>query len=249
VVKLPRSIADKTGVETQTPHSLSVQTRDQARVALARAFEEAATMPGTLLPHEILDELMDVAGRIVDEVVGSDDEAFATNGAGPALYIVEHAIDATVLGLLIGRRLVPHDSLQELGAGLFLQDIGKLALPPSLVHNPGPLAPDEWDLMMRHPLLGLEFLRDDAIPAQAKSVVRDHHERWDGSGYPNGLIGGEIKLFSRIAAVADVFGAVTSERFHAPAVTREEGVALIRAGSGGAFDPMVVEALLEVVAR
>jgi HD-GYP domain-containing protein (c-di-GMP phosphodiesterase class II) len=236
-------------VETQTPQLLSIQTRDRARVALARAFEEAATMPGTLLPHEILAELMDVAGSIVAEVLASDDEAYATNTAGPALYIVEHSIDATGLGLLIGRRLLSQDSLQELGAGLFLQDIGKLALPEGLVHKPGPLAPDEWGLMMQHPLLGLEFLRDDAFPARAKSVVRSHHERWDGSGYPSGLIGEEISLFARVAAVADVFGAVTSERFHAPAVTREAGIDLIRAGAGSAFDPAVVDAFLDALAR
>ena len=168
------------------------------------------------------------------------------NDAGPALYIVEHSIDATVLGLSIGRRLVPQDSLRELGTGLFLQDIGKLALSPSLVHKPGPLAPDEWELMMQHPLLGLEFLRDDTISAQAKSVVRSHHERWDGSGYPSGLLGERVSLFARIAAVADVFGAVTSERFHAPALPRQEGINLIRAGSGSAFDPTVVEAFLDV---
>src|SRR4051794_4501736 len=154
--------ADRTGVEVQTPLPLSLQTRDQARAALARAFEEAAVMPGTLLPHEILNELTDVAGRIVEEVLAcKDGDALAGDGAGPALYIVEHSVDATVLGLSIGRRLLPEDSLRELGAGLFLQDIGKLALPPSLVHKPGPLAPDEWELMMQHTLLGLEFLRDD----------------------------------------------------------------------------------------
>jgi hypothetical protein len=238
--------ADKTQVETQTPHPLALRTRDDARAALARAFEEAAVMPGTLLPHEILTELTEVAGRIVDEVLAHDDGALAGNGAGPALYIVEHSIDATVLGLWIGRRLMPQDSLRELGTGLFLQDIGKLALPPSLVHKPGPLAPDEWELMMRHTLLGLEFLRDDAIPALAKSVVRSHHERWDGSGYPGGLVGEEIPLFPRIAAVADVFGAVTSERFPARALPMHEGIDLIRVGSGSAFDPTVVEAFLDV---
>jgi HD-GYP domain-containing protein (c-di-GMP phosphodiesterase class II) len=103
--------------------------------------------------------------------------------------------------------------------------------------------------MMQHPLLGLEFLRDDAIPARAKSVVRSHHERWDGSGYPSGLIGEEISLFSRIAAVADVFDAVTSERYHAPAVPRRQGVELIRAGAGSSFDPMVVETFLETIRR
>ncbi len=203
-------------------------------------------MPGTLLPHEILVELTDVAGHIVQDVLSHEDDELPVNGAGPALYLVEHSIDATVLGLSIGRRLVPLDSLEELGTGLFLQDIGKLALSPSLVHKPGLLAPDEWELMMQHPLLGLEFLRDDTISARAKSVVRSHHERWDGSGYPSGLVGERVSLFSRIAAVADVFGAVTSERFHAPALPQHEGIDLIYAGSGSAFDPTVVEAFLDV---
>jgi HD-GYP domain-containing protein (c-di-GMP phosphodiesterase class II) len=234
-------------VETQTPHPLSLRTRDDARAALARAFEEAAVMPGTLLPHEILTELTDVAGRIVDEVLACEHaDPLAGDGAGPALYLVEHSIDATVLGLSIGRRLVPEDSMRELGTGLFLQDIGKLALPPSLVQHPGPLAPGEWELMMQHPLRGLEFLRDDSISAEAKSVIRSHHERWDGSGYPGGLVGEEISLFPRIAAVADVFCALTSERFHARAVPRHEGVDLIRTGSASVFDPTVVEAFLDV---
>jgi HD-GYP domain-containing protein (c-di-GMP phosphodiesterase class II) len=204
-------------------------------------------MPGTLLPHEILTELTHAAGRIVDEVLAHEGEYPLTGeGAGPALYIVEHSIDATALGLSIGRRLAPEDSLPELGTGLFLQDIGKLALPPSLVHKPGPLEADEWELMMQHPRLGLEFLRDDAISGHSKSIVRSHHERWDGSGYPSALIGEEIPLFARIAAVADVFGAVTSERFYAQALPRQEGVELISTGSGSAFDPAVVEAFLGV---
>ena len=239
----------KEGVEAQTPLPLSLPTRDHARAALARAFEEAAVMPGTLLPHEILSELREVAGQIVEEVLAQDEDVLSENGAGPALYLVEHSIDATVLGLSIGRRLAPEDSLHELGTGLFLQDIGKLALPPGLVQHPGPLAPDEWDLMMQHTLLGLELLRDDTISASSKAVVRSHHERWDGSGYPGGLVGDETSLFSRIAAVADVFDAVTSERFHARALPRDEGIDLILAGSGTAFDPAVVEAFLDVAGR
>jgi HD-GYP domain-containing protein (c-di-GMP phosphodiesterase class II) len=228
-------------VETQTPLPLSVGTRDHARAALARAFEEAAVMPGTLLPHEILEELTGVAHAIVHEVASAPDFG---DRAGPAAYNLDHSINATVVGLLIGRRLVPGDDLGDLGLGLFLQDIGKLALPPRLVHKEGPLAPDEWELMMRHPVLGLELLRDDTIPARAKSVVRSHHERWDGSGYPGGLLGQEISDFARIAAVADVFDALTSERYHAPAVSRHQGLATVLAGSGTAFDPKVVETFL-----
>jgi HD-GYP domain-containing protein (c-di-GMP phosphodiesterase class II) len=236
-------------VEAQTPPPLSIQTREHARAALARAFDEAARMPGTLLPHEILAELTDVAGRIVDEVMQIGDDAFVTNGAPPADYNVEHSIDSTVIGLVVGRRLVPAESLEELGTGLFLQDIGKLALPPALVHKPGPLTPAEWDLMMQHPLLGLALLRDDSVPASTQAVIRSHHERWDGSGYPSGLVGEEAPLFSRIAAVADVFHAVTSERYHAPARPRRWGIEMIRAGGGIEFDPTVVEAFLDVAAR
>jgi HD-GYP domain-containing protein (c-di-GMP phosphodiesterase class II) len=235
-------------VETQTPQALSAQTRDHARAALARAFDEAATMPGTLLPPELLTELTEVAGRILEEVLRQEDRAFSFgNGSRPEEYNLQHSIDATVLGLRVGRKLVSQDALEDLATGLFLQDIGKLALPPRLVHKEGPLAPDEWELMMQHPLLGLQFLRDDAIPAGAKAVVRSHHERWDGTGYPSGLVRDEISLYARIAAVADVFDAVTSERYHAPAVPKREGVEIIRTGAGSSFDPVVVEAFVEAV--
>jgi HD-GYP domain-containing protein (c-di-GMP phosphodiesterase class II) len=237
-------------VETQTPHPLSLRTRDDARAALARAFEEAATMPGTLLPLEMLNELTEMAVRIHDEVMRLDDSDIAFGNGTPAwAYIVEHSIDATVAGLVVGRRLLDEAALPELAVGLFLQDIGKLALPEGIVQKPGPLAPDEWALMMRHPLLGLEFLRDDSLSAAAKSVVRSHHERWDGSGYPGALMGEEISLVARIAAVADVFDAVISERWHAPPVPPGEAVELVRTGAGTAFDPQVVDAFLEAIAR
>jgi len=235
-------------VETQTPQALRAQTRDDARSALARAFDEAATMPGALLPPEVLAELTEVADRIRAEVLAKEDRAVSLgDDSGPEDYNVEHSIDATILGLLVGRKLVSQDALEELATGLFLQDIGKLALPPRVVHKEGPLAPDEWELMTQHPLLGLQFLRDDAIPAGAKAVVRSHHERWDGTGYPSGLAGEEISLYARIAAVADTFDAVTSERYHAPAVSKHEGVEIIRTGAGNAFDPVVVEAFVEAV--
>ena len=205
-------------------------------------------MPGTLLPPELLTELTEVAGRILEEVLRQEDRAFSFgNGSRPEEYNLQHSIDATILGLLVGRKLVSQDALEDLATGLFLQDIGKLALPPRLVHKEGPLAADEWELMMQHPLLGLQFLRDDAIPAGAKAVVRSHHERWDGTGYPSGLVRDEISLYARIAAVADVFDAVTSERFHAPAVPKREGVEIIRTGAGSSFDPVVVEAFVEAV--
>ena len=207
-------------------------------------------MPGTLLPNEILTDLRYMAWRILAEVVDEGDGTLVTeNGSRAAAYNLDHPIDASVVGVLIGRRLLDDDALEHLGTGLFLQDIGNLALPPGLVHKEGPLAADEWALMMQHPLLGLAFLHDDSISPAAKSVVRSHHERWNGSGYPSGLVGDEIPLFARIAAVADVFDAVTSQRYHAPAMDARHAVELIRGGSGTDFDPVVVEALVETVGQ
>jgi HD-GYP domain-containing protein (c-di-GMP phosphodiesterase class II) len=235
-------------VETQTPQALTAHTRDHARAVLTRAYEEAATMPGTLLPNEILTDLRYMAWRILAEVVDAGDRALtAGNGSRIAAYNLDHPIDATVVGVLIGRRLLDDDALEHLGTGLFLQDIGNLALPPRLVSKEGPLAADEWALMMQHPLLGLAFLHDDSISPAAKSVVRSHHERWNGSGYPSGLVGDEIPMFARIAAVADVFDAVTSQRHYAPAMDQRHAVELIRSGSGSDFDPMVVEAFVDVI--
>jgi HD-GYP domain-containing protein (c-di-GMP phosphodiesterase class II) len=206
-------------------------------------------MPGTLLPHEIMQELTEVAGRIVDEVTARPPEVPSKYGLGAWGYIVEHSIDATVVGLQLGRRLLPAESLKELGLGLFLQDIGMLVLPEALVQKPGPLAPGEWELMTQHPLLGLQFLRDDTTGGGAKSVVRSHHERWDGSGYPSGLVGEEASLFARIAAVADAFDAMTSKRYHARPVPPAVAAETIRAGSGTDFDPDVVAAFAELTAR
>ncbi len=224
----------------------------------------SATTVRWLLSYELLDELTTVAKRIVTEVEAMAEAPYCfADASGPAAYNVEHSIDATVVGLLVGRHLfrtrgrldiqgerrydVPSNLLVQLGIGLFLQDIGKLALPPSVVHKPGPLDADEWELMQRHPELGLDFLRDEGIGLLAKSVVRSHHERWDGGGYPSGLEGDEISQFAQLAALADVFDAVTSERYHAPASPQHKGVAAIREGAGSSFDPELVEVFCEVV--
>ena len=183
-------------------------------------------MPGILLPCELLDDLTAVARRIVSDV---DRWERLGELGDPGL---EHPIDATAVGVLIGRRLLAASDLGDLGAGLFLQDIGKLALPRGLAEKEGPLAPDEEELTRQHPLLGLELLRDDRIGADVRAVVRSHHERWDGAGYPDELIGAETPLAARIAAVANAFCT--------------DGIDQVRAGAGSAFDPTVAEALIEV---
>jgi HD-GYP domain-containing protein (c-di-GMP phosphodiesterase class II) len=242
-------VEDELSQDIEVPLALSDATREAARAAVGRAVTEARSMPGDLLAHERLQELRAAAAAIVAEIERLADAPYAfTDLASADAYRIEHSIDATVVGLLVGRRLgLERELLQQLGLGLFLQDIGTLALPPYILHKPGPLADDERELMRRHPVRGLDFLRGEEIGELAESIVRSHHERWDGRGYPSGLAGEEISRFARIAAMADVFDAVTSERHHAPASSQREGVDAVREAAGTALDPELVEIFSDVV--
>jgi hypothetical protein len=211
---------------------LSNLARKTAMAAIERAALDARSMPGNLLPHDCLDELTAAARRIVAEVERLPEAPYDLSGTG------DRPIDATVAGLLVGRRMeLPGETMLQLGLGIFLQDVGKLALPLSIVDKPGPLDHDELELMHRHPELGLELLREEDIGPGARTVVRFHHERWDGGGYPLGLAGSEIPLLARIAGIADALVAAPSQ---------QEGVASLRAGAGRAFDPELVDLLADV---
>jgi HD-GYP domain-containing protein (c-di-GMP phosphodiesterase class II) len=260
-------IEDQLGADIEIIQPVGDSTRAEARGALSRALKE---MPGRAAKGEAISdkrmsELMDVAALISDEVARVGEAAIALSDLSAAdNYTMEHSIDVTVAGLLVARdhwekkgridwrgertwdRFDQH--LTQLGIGLFLHDIGKLAVPATILHKPGKLEPDEWEIMKQHPTVGLEMVKSDAIWARAKDVIRSHHERWDGSGYPRGLVAEDIQPFARIAAVADVFDAVTSDRPYAEASPQHVGVRIILEGAGVAFDPEIVAAFREVIA-
>jgi len=127
--------------------------------------------------------------------------------------------------------------------GFLLHDIGKIGIPDAILDKAGPLDPGELRLMQRHPLIGAELLTDVPLLAgEGLQVVRSHHERWDGRGYPDGLAADEIPLGARIFAVADALDAMTSERPYRRALTWEEAADEILRESGSQFDPRVVSA-------
>ena len=139
------------------------------------------------------------------------------------------------------------DRLRKLGLGLLVHDVGKLAVPPEILNKPGRLTDPEMDVMKTHAAAGVELLRPADLSPLALSVVRDHHERLDGSGYPDGLTAAQVQEFPRIAAVADVYDAVTSERVYKPAAPPHVGVQVVRSGSGTQFCPNVLRAFRAVV--
>ena len=173
---------------------------------------------------------------IVADVAGNIHSALALNDLANADgYTLKHSLAVTTLGLSLGVRVMQkygwvdargkrrfdgiEDRLAPLGVGLLLHDIGKLAVPPEILRKPGPLTEEEWKAMRAHPTLGFQILKkDDEISPLARAVVRSHHERWDGTGYPDRQTGTQIHQFARIAAVADVFDALTSDRYYRKAI-------------------------------
>lgn len=138
--------------------------------------------------------------------------------------------------------------LDAIEIGALLHDIGKIGIPESILHKPGPLDAEEWEVMKRHPLISEFILSEIDLPASVLQIARHSHERMDGSGYPDGLAGEAIPLPARIVLVADAFDALTSDRPYRPARTTPAALAEIRAHSGSQFCPRVVDAL-EAVAR
>ena len=146
--------------------------------------------------------------------------------------------------LQIGKDLGLNASeLDAIRAAAMLHDIGKLAVPEHILSKPGRLTPEEFDRMKIHPVVGAEILRRVHFPYPVVPIVRSHHEKWDGSGYPDGLAGEAIPVGARILSVVDCFDALTSERPYRQAMSPVEGMNHLRAESGRSFDPRVVTAI------
>lgn len=136
--------------------------------------------------------------------------------------------------------------LRALEFGAMLHDVGKIGVPDAILEKPTSLSEAEWEQMRRHPLLGQQILTGIEFLAEAARIVAEHHECWDGSGYPLGLHGEEIDLGARIFAVADAFDALTSDRLYRAGRSHEIAVAELLQHSGTQFDPRVINAFLRV---
>jgi HD-GYP domain-containing protein (c-di-GMP phosphodiesterase class II) len=128
-----------------------------------------------------------------------------------------------------------------------LHDVGKIGVSDNILHKPGPLSPEEWQEMRRHPSIGYDMLKGASFLSTASEIVWSHHERYDGKGYPRGLAGEAICLGARIFAVADTFDAMTSDRPYRKATGWETAREEIERNSGTQFDPRVVEVFLALV--
>jgi putative nucleotidyltransferase with HDIG domain len=138
---------------------------------------------------------------------------------------------------------------QAIEIGALLHDIGKLGVPDALLGKPGPLTPSEYDRIKQHSAMGADLLAAIDFPGPLALIVRHHHERWDGNGYPDGLTGEAIPLGARVLAVVDCYDALTSERPYRRAFSHERAMQVLQDGAGCTHDPALVEAFLPLVQR
>ena len=167
----------------------------------------------------------------------------------------------TVTGMLL-RRLVEktdvyhltEEKIRLIVTASALHDIGKISIPESILNKPGRLTPEEFDVIRTHPAIGASMLegltpyRKEPLLKTAIEICRWHHERWDGGGYPDGLLGEQIPISAQVVALADVYDALTSDRCYKKAYSHDTAITMILNGECGAFNPMLLDCLQEISA-
>ena len=158
----------------------------------------------------------------------------------------EHLQRVQVYAVELGKKAgLDAGGLQALHAASILHDIGKLAVPEHIISKPGKLTPEEFEKMKIHPMVGAEILARVQFPYPVVPIVRAHHERWDGTGYPDGLEGERIPIGARVLALVDCFDALASDRQYRRALPLEEALKAVEAEAGVSFDPALVRLLVE----
>lgn len=163
-------------------------------------------------------------------------------------YAKGHSERVAKYSCLIGRKLgFSRVELRILENAAILHDIGKMGIADSILHKKGKLNDDEWKIVKKHPDLGLDILSPLEFLSEEKDIIKYHHERYDGKGYPAGIKGEQIPVGSRILAITDAFDAMNSYRPYRNPLSKKTIISELKANSGAQFDPKIVDILLEVI--
>jgi HD-GYP domain-containing protein (c-di-GMP phosphodiesterase class II) len=209
----------------------------------AIARERSRGVEATMRPVVTRDPFEQIANKYTESlrplVAAVEAKDFHTHG---------HSARTAELATRLGHRLrLDAQQLRAVAEGSYLHDIGKIATPDAILNKRGPLDEIERQVIERHPIDGYDIAKRATSLAHALPIIRFHHERWDGRGYPDGLAGQGIPLVARVAAVADVWDALTSVRAYRTAWSEQEALAHILAGRGSHFDPAVVDVLVSML--
>jgi putative nucleotidyltransferase with HDIG domain len=225
-----------------------------AGVAVRRALEHRALVEAKRSYENYLEEMIARRTAELDRALDSLENSYrqTLKALVAALETRDqethgHSERVVTFSLRLGRELgLDAERLRDLEFGALLHDIGKIGVPDGVLRKPSRLTEAEWECMRQHPALGRQILAGIDFLEGAARVVAEHHEKWDGSGYPSGLRGEEIDLNARIFAVADAFDAMVSDRVYRRGRPYEEAAAELERFAGSQFDPRVVEAFRRV---
>jgi putative nucleotidyltransferase with HDIG domain len=164
-------------------------------------------------------------------------------------YTFTHSLNVSVLSISLGKRLgMNTDELRILGIGALFHDIGKMKVPEHILNKPGKFTDEEFEIMKQHPLLGFELLKNDKLlPESSKKCILEHHERADGSGYPNGLEEKNISKLGKITSIVDVYDAITSDRVYHKGMPAHDAIKLIFSWSGKHFNKVLVKFFVDIM--
>jgi HD-GYP domain-containing protein (c-di-GMP phosphodiesterase class II) len=229
----PGESAGSPGEELRAAHSQLLRYADDLRTTYAAERRQAEEL------RRALDEL-ELSYTATVRALATAVEAKDAYTGGHLARVTEYGVSVC---RVIGGGLAATPGLEE---AFLLHDLGKIGVPDAVLNKPGPLTDEEWVLMREHPAIGLRIL--DGVPHMdvVRQVVYGHHERWDGTGYPEGLKAEDIPLAARVFSTVDAFDAITTDRPYRRAASLDEALARLQQAAGTQFAPDAVEALHQV---
>ena len=239
-------VEDELSEGIEIPDVVSDETRIKCRVALQDTITRFAET-------SILDigEIQPGLNTMLEEIVINEDVKLSLNDISIVDdYTFSHSVSVTVYGALLARKLgMSQDDIHKLATGLLLHDIGKTMLDPDILFKPGRLEEEEFEYVKSHTTLGYEALgKCFSLSESSRIIALMHHERLDGSGYPKGLLGDRLSRFVRIAAIVDVYDALTSDRCYRPKWPASKAVDYLISRCGTEFDTDMVGTFVKQIA-
>lgn len=248
-------VDDDQDLEVPVDDVVSEETRVRATVTVREFMEAARNDIGKGKPGRMItlddEKVRSVVRDLVDELLSNQD--LLVNLSDIRIlenFVFVHSVQVAVLSIMTGINLhYDTGKLRDLGTGAILHDIGKIRIPESIVNKPGALSPDEYDEMKKHSERGFEILRrQPGISIISAHVAYQHHEKFNGEGYPRKLKGDEILEFAKIAAIADSYDAITSDRPYRRGLPPHEAAEMISGGGNYFFDHRIAQSFLGNIA-